>query len=1162
MDKSAIKNFAVSARIKLKESIQQKAYELGITNSEIKDPESFQNGYRVNQKFLTEYQMKQREKLINKIYNQGLENIIEEVAYTWFNRLIALRFMEINEYLPIGIRVLSSNDKDKIEPDAVTNVLAIADDLELDLDIIFRLQDENNSEELFQYILVKQCNKLGELMPVMFEQIEDYTELLLPNHLLADGSVIRDLVTMIREEDWLEQTEIIGWLYQHYISEKKEEIDRKKGKVSKEDLPAKTQLFTPKWIVKYMLDNSIGKIGIECFGKELQKECSYYIETRQDELGNGDKNQLNRSPEEIKVIDPSMGSGHVLVYAFDILYKLYQNAGYSERKIPQLILEKNLYGLDIDDRAAQLAYFSLLMKARSFDRRILQKKIEMNIMSIQESNEFLKEAVDFLDEDKILYLYNEFTQAKEIGSLLYIGKIDIDYIEKKIEELRTIQTEDLFSEQYYMVLVEWLPLLLKQAKILSTKYDVVCTNPPYLGSGKISPILSKYLGTYYPDSKRDLYTAFIEKCLFLTKDHAYTAMITQEPWMFAAAFDKFRLKILQHAKIINLLHLGTKTFEEISGEVVKSAAFVLKNEKLDEMEHFPLFVDLTSYDTKRKEKEIFNNDHWYQSLPQKLFASIPKYPICYWATKNTLEIFNEENTIPFKAGRSLQTGNDPLFIRYWYEVDINKTTLKSMNDEAKWFLFNKGGPYRKWYGNNGHILLWENNGELIKQMHQKGEIKATLRNLNFFFKKGITYTYITSGDFSARYSSEKYTYSGAGPAVISEDPYYLLAFLNSKVFNYLVRLFKGETERYESGDVEAIPLLKLENREVYNEIIDLVHSAITISAEGWNDREQSFEFKKHPLLYRKSSLLQKSIQETLICQKSRKNKLKEIEERINKIFIQRYRMEDVLDDEVAENKISILMDDEVTLLKSFISYFVGCLLGRFSLDREGICFAGGSFDPYQYQEFTADKDNIIPITEDEYFDDDIVSRFIDFVRHIYGKETLEENLDYISKILTKRPDETSRQRIRRYFLREFYQDHLQMYQRCPIYWLFNSGKNNGFKALIYVHRYDVDTIAKLRTEYLHKLQRKYESEITRLEQFLESGITDQDKINVKKQKETLQLQLNECRQFDQLIAHAANKKIELDLDDGIKKNYEKLQNMEVEQINSKRPTKTNILEDF
>lgn len=1138
------------ARGKLIEGIKQKAYELGITKTTVKEMEVYQDGFLLNQKLFSRRQMEQREKLVRKMRSIGYDQLIEEVAYTWFNRFIAIRFMEVNDYLPTGVRILSSLDKQKIEPDSITEVFSIVDDLDLDLELVYRYQDLNNTEELFKYILVKQCNKLGEVMPVMFEKIEDYTELLLPDPLLAEGSVVRLLVSMIEEKDWHEHIEIIGWLYQHYISEKKEEVDKLKGRIAKENLPAKTQLFTPKWIVMYMIENSLGRMGLSVLqDKSVTNDYTYYLEHNQKE----DIVPLSYHLEEIRIMDPSMGSGHILVTAFDILYKLYQHAGYSERKIPQLIIENNLFGLDIDDRAAQLAYFSILMKARSYDRRILQKQLQVNITSIKETNESMKEAFNYLANDmsdssltnEVQYLYEVYQNGKEIGSLLNIREIHIEAIEVHLRELQTRVTDDLFQEQYIHILLDIMPGILKQTKILLHHYHVVCTNPPYLGGGKVSSVLSKYLATHYRESKRDLYTAFMEKCLSLTVTNGYTAMITQEPWMFAAAFDKFRYHLLQQAKIINLLHLGTRTFEEISGEVVKSTAFIMKKEKPDTDNHFPLFVDLTGFDTKRKEKEIFNSDYWYTTLPQDIFTKIPKYPICYWATKDTLDIFNEEKTIPFKAGRSLQTGNDPLFVRYWHEVDINQIALKKMDSSAKWFLFNKGGTYRKWYGNNEHILFWENNGDKIKQMHQDGEIKATLRNLSVFFQEGVTYTYITSGDFSARYSSDLFTYSGAGPAIMTEDHYYLLGFVNSKVFNYLVRLFKGETERYESGDVEGIPLLEMETQESYKEVIDLVKRAISLSKEDWDEREQSYDFQKHPYLQHKGTV-DEITREIISHQKQRMDELKRIEEQINRIMIKRYHMEDQLDSSVPEHKLSVKIEDECSLIKSFISYAVGCILGRYSLDREGICFAGGTFNSSLYHTFRADQDNIIPITDDEYFEDDMVARFIQFLTVLFGRDTLEENLDYISNILTKKANETSRQRIRRYFLKEFYSDHVKAYQKCPIYWLFDSGKNNGFKALIYIHRYDAGMVARVRTDYLHRLQVKYESEIARMEMLQEADVSEQEKTNAKKQKEKLLNQQIECQQYDQVIAHVANKQVLLNLDEGIKVNYAKFQNVKLE----------------
>lgn len=1178
MNKSAIKNFAVTARRKLIDGVKQKAYELGITENEIKEPEIFENEFRINQKFFKKYELKQREKLIEKIKEKGYEQVIEEVAYTWFNRFIALRFMEVNDYLPTGVRVLSSIDPEKMEPDIISQALEV--DLDLDYDIVYRLQDENNTADLYKYLLIRQCNELNKILPIMFEEINDYTELLLPDNLLQEGSVIRDLVTMIDEKDWKEQVEIIGWLYQYYISEKKDQVfaDLKKNKkITKENIPAATQLFTPKWIVKYMVENSLGRLWLESHpNEELKKQWKYYLEEAeqepevQEQLEKLKNKEL--SPEDIKVLDPCMGSGHILVYAFDVLYGIYQSAGYSERDIPKLILEKNLYGLDIDDRAAQLAYFAVMMKARSYNRRIFREKINLNLCSIQESNGISKEVIDYLvnpnglelekvvQREEVEYLINVFQDAKEYGSLLNMEPIDFEAIEERIEQIRNGETTDLFEEQYREIILEKLPHLIKQAKIMSQKYDVVVTNPPYMGSAKMNHKLLKYLTitNHFIVSKRDLYTVFIDKCLSFAHDNGLVSMITQQSWMFASAYEDFRKKILLNSVLYSLLHLGPGTFEDISGEVVNSTSFTLRNNKINS--YIPIFIDLTSYDTFAKDKGFFDDKNKYNKISQNVFLTIPKRTICYWTNPYTLSLFNHSNKISFKAGRALQTGNDDMFVRLWYEVPFLSISFSRYSDDIKWYPFNKGGSFRRWYGNNEYVLNWGENGKEIKELHERGVIAATLRNLDFFFKEGITYTYITSGMFSARYSSEASTYSGAGPGVFCEKMYYLLGFLNSKVFMYLIRLLKGETERYETGDVESVPLLSVRQTDE-KKIECLVKNLINISRKEWDSFETSWDFKKHPLLtYKKAAkTIEQAFNNWASFAEQQFYKLKENEEELNRIFIEIYGLQDELTPEVDEKDVTIRKADKERDIKSFISYAVGCMFGRYSLDQEGLVFAGGEFDESKYVTFKADPDNVIPITDDEYFEDDIVSRFVEFVRVTFGEDTLEENLDFIADALTRKENETSRQRIRRYFLKEFYKDHVQTYQKRPIYWLFDSGKNDGFKALIYMHRYDEGTVAKVRTDYLHLLQRKYEAEIKRLEMIMDSDVSTTEKTKARKKKEKIQKQLLECMQYDQVMAHVANQKISIDLDDGVKVNYAKFQGIKVPQGEGKKPLVMDLL---
>jgi type II restriction/modification system DNA methylase subunit YeeA len=1168
MDKSAIKNFAVGARVKIKEQIEQKAYTFGITKDEIKTVEMFEDTFEVNSNKYNKRLLKHRENLVKKINEKGFEQVIEEVSYTWFNRLIAIRFMEVNEYLPSGVRVLSSTDSSKVEPDIIREA-ANLEFQNLNIGLIYKLQDENNTEELFKYLLIKQCNELGKIMPVVFEEIEDFTELLLPDKLLQEGSIIRDLVTSIAEDDWKEQVEIIGWLYQYYISEKKDEVfaDLKKNiKITKENIPAATQLFTPDWIVKYMVENSLGRLWLESHpDEELKVKWKYYLEEAQQEpeVQKQLEESINKNinPEEIKFIDPSMGSGHCIVYAFDVLFDIYKSAGYSEREIPNLILTKNLYGLDIDDRAAQLSYFAVMMKARSYNRRIFRERIDLNICSIQESNDFPREAIDFLVNSKeteiekrilrddVEYLIDIFNDAKEYGSILEVKKIDFDAIEKRIEEMRSGDSTDIFEWKYKNVILENIPVLIKQAKIMSQKYEVVCTNPPYMGSKQgMNKEIASYVNSKFPVSKYDLYSVFIEVCLGYANKNGLVAMITQHTWMFLTSYVKLRKKLLNEITFLTMAHLGPRAFEEISGEVVQTTTFIIKKGILPNYKG--TYDRLVEYNAFEKEQVLLKGEHRYQDAIQESFSIADGCPIIYWVSSKILNILQDNKLINesciLKNGPDSK-GNNDKFFRYWYEVNNSNIGLKCSRFENifGWYPLNKGAN-RKWYGNNIYIAY-----------------KEFCNSESKFLKSGISWSDLSS-NFSCRLIDEGFVYNNHGKMCFVDDEKdkdYILGFLNSIVASTYVHLFTVKT-KYEVGYIAKIPLKNdIESKDV---IEDMVDNCIDISKSDWDLFETSWDFKIHPFLKQLDLESNKKLSDVFnIWQTETKRafqQLKYNEEELNRIFIEIYGLQNELTPEVNDKDITIRKADRVRDIKSLISYAVGCMVGRYSLDEEGLIYAGGEFNIDRYEKLKADRDNVIPITDDEYFEDDIVSRFVEFVKITFSEKTLEENLDFIADTLGKKGNETSRQTIRRYFLKDFYKDHLQIYKKKPIYWLFDSGKNDGFKSLIYMHRYDIATVSRVRTDYLHLLQRKYEAEVNRLDILMEnSNASVREKTEAKKKKEKIQKQILECIQYDQVIAHVANQKISIDLDDGVSVNYGKLQGVEVPQGEGKRPLKADLL---
>lgn len=1212
MNKTAIKNFAVRARRKLIEEVTQKAYEIGITKDKIYDIETFEGGFKVkgreNGRIFKKYEIKQRKKLIKKIREKGFNQVMEEVAYTWFNRFIALRFMEVNDYLPTGVRVLSSIEKGKTEPDIIKEALNV--DLEVDREIVYRLQDNHDIEDLYKYLLIKQCNQLGKIMPAVFEEISDYTELLLPDNLLAENSIIRDLVESIEEYDWkieldeeeqkLEEEkgehgiEIIGWLYQYYISEKKDEVFaglKKNKKITKENIPAATQLFTPKWIVKYMVENSLGRLWLESHpNDELKAKWRYYLEETEQEPEV--KKQLeelkdpNLNPEEIKILDPAMGSGHILVYAFDVLYDIYLSAGYSEREIPILILEKNLYGLEIDDRAGQLAAFALLMKARSKNRRIFRHKPKMNLCSIQESNGIPREAVDYLvKEDENLrkdveYLINVFHDAKEYGSILNVKKIDFDALERRIEEIRNSSSRGIFEYQYREVILEKLPPLIKQGRIMSQKYDVVCTNPPYMGSKGMNLKLKRKLDKEFKEYNRDLFAVFIKKCSGYCSLHGKIAMITMESWMFLGSYEDLRKNMLRSNTILSLIHMPYDGRGKTSlGINFGTSAFVLNNCKLNN--YISTFINIRYFEIDEKgvpfKFPVYNKK--FNQCKSNVFNTIPRCPIAYWVSENWVRVFSTSNKFTdygiAKKGNS--TSDNERFLRFWNEVKFNNIGFNFTKEQAyrsnvKWFPYNKGGSYRRWYGNNDYVINWQYGGNEIKNFS-----KSVVRNEDYFFRNGVTWTDLSSGQFSSRRFSDGFLFDASGPSFFSNNYIeYLLAFTNTKICSYVLSIYNS-TMHFLVSDINELPIIYPDDNILVKKIIKITDNCIKISKTDWDSFETSWDFKRHPLLTHKgnATTIEEAFNNWADFAEKQFNQLKANEEELNRIFIEIYGLQDELTPEVDDEDITIRKADRERDIKSFISYAVGCMFGRYSLDEEGLIYAGGDFKEYfryengAWQIKTKDGwkkssvdiagDNVIPIVDDDYFEDDIVNRFVEFVKAAFGEETLEENLDYIAETLGKRNNETSRQAIRRYFLKVFYKDHVKTYKKRPIYWLFDSGRENGFKALIYIHRYDPFTVARVRTDYLHKLQKKYEAEINHLDILIDSDISEREKAAARKRKEKIMKQVMECRVYDQVIAHVANQKIEIDLDDGVKVSYAKFQGVEIPQGEGKKPLKADLL---
>ena len=1147
MNKNAIKNYAVWARTELMKQVAQKAYEYGVTKSSLPD----YNTDNVNGRLLSIVEKKQLNELIREVKKNGYDHVIEEVAYTWFNRFIALRYMEVNNYLPQRIRVFT-NDNNEFEPDLLTDAIHVELD-GLDKQKVFDYIEENKQEELYKYLLLTLCNDMKQYLPDMFTSIKDYKTLLFPDNLLKEDSALAKLITDIDEDSWTDQVQIIGWLYQYYNSELKDTVMKKKN-YTKDDIPAATQLFTPDWIVRYMTENSLGRLWLDGHPNFDHSEWKYYLEEAEQEpevieqLNKIKEEHAKLRPEEIKVIDPCMGSGHILVYAFDVLMDIYRDAGYSDRDAAKSILENNLYGLEIDERAFHLAYFALMMKARSYNRRILNKDTKFNLVEIREPIAPLKkEHKQYLDKyvDLATYLVDSFKDGKELGSIINLDCTleELNNLNNYLDELKEeVINKDLVAQSEISELNDLLKPLIKQAKLLVQKYDVVITNPPYMPP---SPKQKSYVQKNYPDSKSDLFAVFIEKCHLLTKKNAYQAMITMHSWMFLSSFEKLRNKLLINNTIVNMAHLGARAFEDIGGEVVQTTTFIFQNNSIKD--YLTNFKRLVGYNTQDLKEEEYLKDNNLYITSSNNFNKIPGKPLAYWVSKNIIECFKNEYIYQYaKPCKGIDTGNNDLFLRMWYEISNQirfiPNIVASHNldfSNYKWFPYNKGGTFRKWYGNNDYVINWENNGLELRSYK-----KSNLRNKDKYFKKGITWSTVASGSSSFRFFSEGFLFDNGGSCLFSEklNLMYIQGFLNSKVATLFLNV--QSTLNTQPGTIGNLPLYVKLN--CIDDVAFIVEKCISLSKSDWDSFETSWDFKEHPLIKKCVSTVKEAY--TLWSREceERFNTSKSNEEELNRIFIDIYGLQDELTPEVEDKDVTVRKADLVRDVKSFISYAVGCMFGRYSLDVEGLAYAGGDWDSSKYSTFIPDADDIIPICDEEYFEDDIVTRFVEFVRVVYGSDTLEDNLSFIANALGGKGN--PRDVLRNYFLNDFFKDHCNTYQvtgsgKRPIYWLFDSGKKNGFKALVYIHRYTPDLIARMRTGYIHPQQARYRTQVELLQSQIDDASSTSERVKLSKQLKKINEQLLEMNKYEEVVHHWADKMEPMDLDDGVKANYAKFQEL-------------------
>lgn len=1214
MDKTAIKKFAIWARNKLIADSVYKARLLGITETGIQDPlpqstmdaQFFDIGLK-EPSAITGAAITQRKNLVAVIkekakeltYQDAFSHIMEETAYTWFNRLIAIRFMEVNEYLPD--RVLSSGNPDKIEPDLVTS--PFDSDLTFSEDESRQIVDwkmNNQTDDLFRMLFIKTCNALNEPLPMLFETIADYTELLLTISISDRDGVVWHLVHDIPQEDFQDQVQIIGWLYQYYNTEPKDRVFGRKSseKIKKEDIPAATQLFTPDWIVRYMVENSLGRLWVEGHPNEnLKGQWKYYIdEAEQEESVQEQLNQIHAehsklNPKDLTCLDPCCGSGHILVYMFDVLMQIYQSRGYRDRDAAISIVEHNLYGLDIDERAAQLAYFAVMMKARQYDRRFLSRGLQPHIYAIEESNGLTKwsdmrgqvEAEQMSLEDQFVNLADElidtFWDAKNYGSLLQVEPGNYDGLLAYMQQLLDEGCNNLFLSGWLQEVAERMPKLVRQAKLLRQKYWVCITNPPYMGAGNMNRKLSDFVKKNYADYKSDMFSACMVRFTQMTEEKGFLGFLSPYVWMFISSYEKLRELFIQQKTIQTLIQFEYSAFEEAT---VPICTFVLCNHYINKK---GVYFRLTDYkggmEVQRKkmlEALVTHDKTVYFESSVDNFAKIPGSPVAYWASKLLIDDFKIGKSLGelSKPRQGMATTNNNRFLRQWFEVNIERIGfgLESENDTLdgyKWFPYNKGGEFRKWYGNNDYIVKFSNKGaEVCNYIDSHSKVNHTGRIINRdkYFKPSVSWSKVSSGKIAFRYKNKGFIFDVAGTSIFapSDKLKQLIGLLNSNTCTEILKCL-SPTLNFEVGHISNIPILLFDKSQV----ISLVEKNISISKDDWDSFETSWDFTNHPLLKDRVATLANAYETFKQDCADRFQQLKQNEQELNRIFIDIYGLQGELNPEVADydltvhrifdfkddipqsmyknetdeegknkSKVSSYVLTKEDVMKSLLSYAVGCLFGRYSLDTPGLAYAGGEWDAGKYRTFIPDDDNVVPITDEEYFDDDLSSFICAWLKKAFGRENFEANLEFLTDALGTRGT-TSREKLRNYFLKNFYKDHCKTYQKRPIYWLFDSGKENGFKALVYLHRYDENTIGRVRADYLHRMERIYSNEVNRMQDVIDHSHSAHEVSVAEKRLEKMKKQLKECQDYDAKLGHLALDQIHLDLDDGVKINYRKAQ---------------------
>ena len=1167
MDKKILQTYSTWAKDNLENQIEVSLKALGINDDvDIKKAKKV-GDFTVIEGDVTSYSadlLGKRDYIISLINRMGYRNVIEEFAYTWFNRFVALRFMEVHDFLPHGFRVLS-NPGGGIEPEILKNLNLVAGELKLDLDLCNEYKQQGKIEELYRYVLLRQCNALSGILPMLFSADYVYLDILLPKTLLKGETVLTKLID-IPESAFLEDVEIIGWMYQFYISSKKDAVYASKKTITEYTLPAVTQLFTPDWIVRYMAQNSVGRLWLESYpDSSLRSKMKYYVEDAEQmpevQRKLEEIRYKNVNPEDIRIVEPCCGSGHILVYVFDLLYAMYEERGYQKRDIPTLILTNNLTGLDVDKRAVQLASFSLVMKARSVNNHFFDEKyyVTPHVYELQDSKMlkgmgYRKQIKDLnlLNDTEIKlinYLVDTFVEGKTVGSLLKVKPIDFACLDSALVKIEKQAVMNTFNIEFIGDGLNRLFELSTLAKVLSAKYDVMITNPPYIGPSSMEVQVKEYAAKEYPNSKSDMFAMFMETQF--TKQTGFLSMINMQSWMFLSSYEKLRNSIMDSKIIVSMLHLGPHGFDSIGGEVVQTTSFVIRNIRIDSfIGTYKRLVDGKSEIEKEAHFDVSDVNFCFC---QKNYFKTPGEVFSYWANEKLLYDFEVGTPLGELAypRQGMATTNNNRFLRQWYEVVINKIGFsladeeETVNDSFRWFPYNKGGEYRKWYGNNDYVVNFQNKGaEVCAYIDSHSAVNHTGRVINRdkYFHPSVTWSKISGGDIAFRYKPKGFIFDVAGTSIFGAEEMLdiAMAFLNSKVTVEILKCL-SPTLNYEVGHICAIPVLK---ELLSNEKAGMISlNSIELSKCDWDSFETSWDFLRHPLLNGTSAINDSFAEWSSDCQ-NRFDQLKSNEEELNRIFIDIYGLQDELTPEVEDKDVTVRLADKERDIRSLISYLIGIVMGRYSLDSDGLAYAGGDWDASKYITYQPDDDGIVPIYTKLGMQDGLTTKLIELIKLIYGEDTYRQNIDFIAEALGKNNNESSEETLNRYLNDGFYPDHLKIYQKRPIYWMFSSGKKAGFKCLIYMHRYNEDTLARINAKYYLPESTRKKNELDELNGQITKA-EGRDKTRLEKERQNLAAAYNEAIEYGQVLDHVANQYIKIDLDDGVNVNYDKFQGVQL-----------------